>query len=189
LQAWFAAFENWLRTSQNGQMEARTANNHATWYDVQLADFALFAGNTAAAHQVLSTVGSRRMDTQIAWDGSMPRELERPNSLHYSHFNLQAMCELATLAKHVNIDLWSSGRHAGGSLRAALNYLERYMRSPSQWPHPQMTDVDAFYEAGASLKRASEEYPESTLSGTLRILSANRSVGERLRLRLGFWPE
>ena len=189
LHAWFAAFENWLRTSQNGQLEDRTVNNHATWYDVQLADFALLAGNSAAAHRVLSAVGSRRIHEQIAPDGSMPRELGRPNSLHYSYFNLQALCKLATLAKHVDIDLWSRSRDEEGSLRAALDYLTPYMLSPREWPHNQIADVDAFDEAGACLKRAAEAYPDSNYGDTLRILSAGRSVGERFRLRLGFWPD
>src|SRR5437016_14240608 len=88
-------------------MESRTTNNHAVWYDVQLADFALFAGDVEAARQVISAVPSARIDTQIAPDGSMPRELERTRSLHYSNFNLQAFAELSTLGQLVNVDLWS----------------------------------------------------------------------------------
>jgi len=107
LRTWFREFETWLRTSPNGQMESRTTNNHAVWYDVQLADFALFAGDVEVARQVIRAAPSSRIDTQIGFDGAMPRELERTRSLHYSNFNLQAFAELATLGQLVDVDLWS----------------------------------------------------------------------------------
>ena len=41
LRTWFRAYLDWLLTSTHGREEGRTKNNHAIWYDVQLASFAL----------------------------------------------------------------------------------------------------------------------------------------------------
>src|SRR5215213_1516854 len=46
LQQWYSQFLTWMLTSKNGRDEHATKNNHATWYLVQVLDFALFTGNT-----------------------------------------------------------------------------------------------------------------------------------------------
>lgn len=189
LRAWFADFERWLRESPHGQMEARTTNNHAVWYDVQLVDFALFAGDVDSARAVLSSVGARRIDTQIAADGSMPRELERTRSLHYSNFNLQAFFELAVLAQTLGIDLWTYVNPDGAGLRSALDFLVPYLSSPSSWPYDEITEVDPFAESAATLKRAASVYPDGAYGDTLDAMSSRAKPVDQLRLRLGYWPD
>ena len=44
LRKWFAQFADWLAGSANGKLEAASKNNHGTWYDTQLVDFALYGG-------------------------------------------------------------------------------------------------------------------------------------------------
>src|SRR5207237_4882807 len=41
LQQWFTQFIQWLQESKNGRDEAAARNNHGTFYDLQLASFAL----------------------------------------------------------------------------------------------------------------------------------------------------
>src|SRR5262245_13917121 len=45
LAAWFREFVDWMRRSPNGKDEAQARNNHGSWYDAQLASFALFIGD------------------------------------------------------------------------------------------------------------------------------------------------
>jgi hypothetical protein len=189
LRDWFRDFETWLRSSPHGQMESRTTNNHAVWYDVQLVDFALFAGDTEAAVQVLDAAPRSRIDTQIAADGSMPRELERTRSLHYSNFNLQAFFELATLAQHVGVDLWSYQSPDGASLRGALDFLTPYMVGNQTWPYDEITDVDAFQENAQTLARASAAYPDGGYAEVLARLAESKSAYDLLRLEVGLWPD
>lgn len=189
LREWFAQFATWLRTSPNGQMEARTSNNHAVWYDVQVVDFALFAGDLDAVRQVASSA-SRRINAQIAADGSMPRELERTRSLHYSNFNLQAFTELATLVSLVDVDLWNETTADGASLRTALDFLLPYVTDPHSWPHDEITEVDGFKETGQTLRRAAAAYPDGPYIETLEAAASHAiSAWDRLRLRLGYWPD
>jgi hypothetical protein len=206
LRGWLREFATWLRTSPNGQLESRTTNNHAVWYDVQIVDFTLFAGDAVAARQIVSAAPSARIDTQIATDGSMPRELERTRSFHYSNFNLQAFAELATLAQVVGIDLWgyqsptsndsltpatggSVVSSSGPSLRNALDFLVPYLSGAETWPYDEITVVDPFLEAAQTLARAAQAYPDADYAQVLAQLFADRSAYDELRLTLGYWPD
>jgi hypothetical protein len=189
LRAWFADFQMWLRTSPNGQMESRTSNNHAVWYDVQLIDFALFADDISAAQQVADAARQARIDSQIGPDGSMPRELERTRSLHYSDFNLQAFFELATLSDRVGVDLWNyQSTEPGAGIGTALDFLVPYMTG-QPWPYDEITAVNQFQENAQTLRRAAIAYPDAGYDTILSHLRADQSTLDNLRLDLGYWPD
>jgi hypothetical protein len=195
LRAWFREFATWLRTSPHGQMESRTTNNHAVWYDLQLADFALFAGDMESARQVLAAAPTARIDTQIDADGSMPRELERTRSFHYSNFNLQAFAELATLGQLVDVDLWTyESASTGASIRKALDFLVPYLTAGQTWPYDEISDVDPYHETAQTLARAAQAYPDGAYAQLLAQLAAGHTPAghtpdDDLRLTLGYWPD
>jgi hypothetical protein len=191
LRRWFADFETWLRTSPNGQMESRTTNNHAVWYDVQLVDFALFAGDLESAKRVSTAAQEARIAAQIAPDGSMPRELERTRSLHYSNFNLQAFAELATLSEQVGVDLWTyQAPQSGAGIRSAADFLIPYMTSTDTWPYDEITDVNAFQENAQTLRRLASAFPDGPYQSVLDELASRESNQlSLLRLSLGYWPD
>jgi hypothetical protein len=137
--AWFEAYLNWLLTSRNGKDEAAAANNHGTWYDAQVACYALFVGRDDLAKRTIEAARTRRIDPQIKPDGSMPLELARTNSLSYSAYNLTAFFNLARLGEHAGVDLWNYRSKDGGGLRKALDFVAPYVDRDKPWPHPQIS--------------------------------------------------
>lgn len=149
LQGWFRAYLHWLRTSDHGQDEANTSNNHAVWYDAQVVCFALFAGEESTAREVLQRAGPDRIATQIEPDGRMPLELARTKSFHYTLYNLRAFVALALLADHTGIDLWSYRTEDGRSIEAALDWFAPYVAGEQPWTYQQISRVTP--SRGASL--------------------------------------
>ena len=139
MQKWFSDYLTWLRTSDLGIAEAKANNNHAVYYDVQLADFALFTGQTNLARDVLAEAGTKRIQTQIEPDGSMPAELARTKSLSYSLFNLNAFFTLARLGEIVDVDLWNYHTADGRSVRSALDCMTPFAIGQKPWTHKQIT--------------------------------------------------
>lgn len=138
LQNWYAQYLHWMLTSKNGMDEHAATNNHGTWYLAQAVDYALFAGDTAAA-RTLAEEGKAKIEHQIADDGKMARELARTNALHYSTYNLRAFFILARLSAHVGVDLWSftSPQHAG--IRTALDWLTPYAVGSQKWEYQEIS--------------------------------------------------
>ncbi|MCP8899878.1 alginate lyase family protein [Gilvimarinus xylanilyticus] len=98
LNNWIAAYLQWLLTSPNGIEESRTHNNHASFYDYQIAYFAQFIGDHSTLYKVLDKLYKKRIQPQIEPGGKQPHELERTRPYHYSVFNLEAFWGLALLA-------------------------------------------------------------------------------------------
>lgn len=138
LEQWFSAYLDWLLTSKHGHAEARAHNNHGTWYDVQVAAFALFCGREEVARRTLEQVAERRLATQIEPDGSQPHELARTKSWTYSAMNLKGLLTLAQLGRWADVDLWNVVTGDGRSLRRALDFLLAYGEPGLQWPHAQL---------------------------------------------------
>lgn len=140
LKQWYRDFLNWLQTSKNGRDESRTTNNHSTWYDAQVAGFALFTGEDTIARETLLAVGPRRIATQIEPDGSQPHELARTRTLSYSLFNLQGFFTLGRLGEHVGVDLWHFEVDGTPVLKAALDFLALHANPEQPWSLPQITE-------------------------------------------------
>jgi hypothetical protein len=138
LQAWFREYVTWLLTSEHGKGESQTKNNHAVWYDAQVASFALYAGDTDTAHRVLAEVGPRRIATQIEPDGRMPLELARTKSFDYTSMNLRGFLHLARLGEHVGVDLWGYRSDDGRSIEAALDWFAPFVAGEREWTFQQI---------------------------------------------------
>jgi hypothetical protein len=143
LRAWFAGYLDWLSTSEIGRAEKAATNNHGSWYDVQVARFALFVGRTDLARVVAGDARQIRIAAQIQPDGSQPRELSRTRSFHYSFFNLSALFSLGTIGQKLNVDLHHFYTPTGASLRKALDYLLPYLDPAATWPHQQLGGRDS----------------------------------------------
>ena len=184
LKAWFAAYLKWLRTSRHGRDESRAANNHGTWYDVQVACFALFAGERDVAKQVLAQAGAKRITPQVQPDGRQPHELARTRSFSYSVYNLSAMFDLARLGEHVGVDLWRLPSKDRPLIRAALDYLARYADPEREWPHKQIGELDRT-RLLPFLHRAARAWDAAAYRKLIETLPADQVRARRCRL---LWP-
>jgi hypothetical protein len=161
LQEWFGKYLTWLIESAEGKAEAKAQNNHGTWYDVQLAAFALFAGRDDMAKQVVSEFPAKHIARQIEPDGRQPHELERTQSWNYSIFNLEAFLSAASLGEKLGVDLWKFESPDKRSIRQALDWLAPFASGEKKWSYKQIT---AFEPAKLAplLRQAASRYREPT---------------------------
>jgi Alginate lyase len=155
LQAWFSELTEWMQTSANGKDEAAKSNNHGIYYDYLLTHFALFAGKEDLARTTAGAFVNMRIAKQMAKDGSLPEELARTRSLHYSYFALQAAARMATISECVGVDLWRAKTADGLGLDTGLTYLTRYSPDWRDWPHPETALAET--KKTAALRRLAVE--------------------------------
>lgn len=132
LRDWFRHFTTWATTSPLGRAEGKVKNNHGTFYDSQIIDYALFTGDEALARQVLETQTKARLAVQLAPDGSQPLELARTRPWNYVTMNLVGWVRLAQLAQRLHLDLWNYALPDGRSLHAAFLWLKPYLLQQKQ---------------------------------------------------------
>lgn len=138
VRTWAGSYVEWLLQSAPGRQEEAAQNNHGTWFDAQVACFALFAGQPEIARRQIERHARRRIAAQIEPDGRQPHELRRTLALTYSTYNLLAFACLARAAQKVGIELWNWRSADGRGLRGAMNWLLPYYRGERAWEHPQI---------------------------------------------------
>ncbi|WP_262062337.1 alginate lyase family protein [Streptomyces sp. STR69] len=143
---WNSEFLGWLKNNPFGKEEGAAANNHGTFYDMELAALAYATGDKALARQTVLDARAKRVDPQIAGDGSQPQELARTRSWHYSTFDLVAYTRLAAVGRHVGVNLWSYQGPDGQGLLKAVDYLLPAATGAAAWSHPELE----FYRYAAS---------------------------------------
>jgi hypothetical protein len=187
LRTWFSQYLDWLLSSENGRKEASARNNHGSWYDVQVAALALFAGNREIAGRAIEEAKKKRIGSQIEPDGRQPFELERTRSFSYCLFNLEALYDLAALGEKVGVDLWHFQASDGRSLRAALDFLAPYVDASRKWPYPQLHGItlEDRLELAALLRRAALVYREPRYEALLKQLPAKELGASRMQI---LWP-
>ena len=169
LKDWFNAYLTWLLESAEGKAEAKAQNNHGTWYDVQLASFALFAGRDQVARKVLSEFSSNRIAKQIEPDGRQPRELDRTQAWSYSIFNLEAFFSAASIADKLGIDLWNYDSPDKRSIRKALDWLMPFATGERKWPYRQISGLPP-EKLAPLLRHAARRYREPAYEKTIAKL-------------------
>jgi hypothetical protein len=171
LHTWFGDLSDWMVTSANGKEERAAKNNHAIWYDLELSEFALFSGKADLAKSVISGFGEARLNAQMAPDGSLPQELARTRSFHYSTWAMQAVYDVATLGECVGVDLWSYQGPDGRSLRKATDFIAAYSGRETDWKWQEISmDKEDLYDA---LVRASQGFRDPALSAKANIHAAD----------------
>jgi hypothetical protein len=182
LKKWFDEFLHWMLDTEMGRYEDNAKNNHGTYYDVQVASYALFLDRPELARKVLETARAKRIALQVEPDGRQPLELARTKAWGYSLANLRGLMKLARLGEHVDVDLWSFKTEDGRSIRAAVEFLAPYGLDGKQWPYEQLGG----FSAGAShpiFRQAAKHYPEASFSARIKSRSPKPSDRENLTSR------
>jgi len=174
VKTWISQFLHWMRTSEKGKAEDGAKNNHGSWYDLQVTDYALFVGDKQLAIDTLNRVKHRRIDVQIEPDGREPLELVRTNAFSYSIGNLDALMQLAWLGSQVGVDLWSYKTADGRCIRAALDFLLPYAIGAKPWDYQQIAGFHGQALLG-ELRRAEAVYHEPQYKAAIEQLSRGRS--------------
>jgi hypothetical protein len=179
VELWFSKYLEWMTQSKSGKDERSSKNNHGTYYDLQLASFALFARNRELAKATLEAVKLKRIAVQIEPDGRQPLELERTRSWDYSVMNLDGLVSLAQLGD-LGVDLWTFRTADGRSIRKAIEYLAPFALDTKQWPFKQIApmQLERFFEtvrrAGARYKDAEfqkllDTFPKPAGNGSVQV--------------------
>jgi hypothetical protein len=163
VKQWFAEYLKWLQTSKNGKDEKGSQNNHGTYYDMQVVDFAIFSGDEKLARDVIQNRTIGRIDTQFTVDGKQPLELERTKSWSYSNMNLMGWCKLAVLADRLNVDLWHTEKDGRG-IKKCIAWLVPYLLKQKQWAYKQIEPI-SYEELLISCSLAKNKYPDIDFQG------------------------
>lgn len=170
LDDWAAAFCYWMEHSTQGQKESQAANNHGLWYEAIHLMFLAYLERTDQIREVAEQCILPKLGRQIADDGSMPQELARTLSLHYSTFALEAVMEANQITSRIGIDLWNTPASNGKTALQAVEYLYPYYLNPEKWPFKQ---IKPFEQARAAVLL----YEAGTASGDSRYTDAAQSIG------------
>ncbi|HET8564122.1 MAG TPA: alginate lyase family protein [Candidatus Binatia bacterium] len=169
LQDWLRSFLNWLQESDQGRAESKAQNNHGSWYDVQVASFALFVGNEELARKTIGEMPAKRIARQIEPDGSQPLELKRTRPWNYSLFNLEALFQGAALAEKLGIDLWNFSTPDGRGIRKALDWLVPFATGDRKWSYREISDEQPA-RIFPLLKRAAVRYRDPAHAAAINKL-------------------
>lgn len=142
LKQWFADYLHWMRTSKNGQDEARARNNHSVAYWLQVAVFAQFVGDGQLLDECRRRFKDGFVARQMSTDGSFPRELARTKPYGYSIFQLDNLATLCQVLSTRDDDLWTFTLPDGRGMRKAMEFLFPYLADKSKWPYRR--DVQAW---------------------------------------------
>ena len=180
---WLKKYLFWLIESDLGKKEAAMENNHGTWYDVQVAYFALYVGEIEIAKNILEKFPEKRIARQIESDGRQPLELERTRSFNYSVMNLEGFFIAAQLGEKIGLDIWNFSTDAGRSIRDALDFLIPYATQQKKWKHQQITNWEESYEHFMALLRlASIKYNNERYEHLIENLPGKDKKSSRVNL-------
>ncbi len=131
---WFGEYLEWLTTHPYGKSEMNATNNHGTCWAMQVAAFSKFTGNTKLMQFCSDRYKNVFLPSQMASDGSFPRETARTKPYGYSIFNLDAMMTLCQILSSEENDLWNYQTADGKSIKKGIEFLYPYIVDKNKWP-------------------------------------------------------
>jgi hypothetical protein len=179
LKKWFSDLTTWLLESKFGKEEGLAKNNHGSWYASQVAAYSIYTGNIETARSMVN-LGRKQIDEQIARDGSLPKELVRQRSYHYSIYGMQAFTTLALCAQNIREDLWHYKTSDGRGLELAFGFLIPYFLDEKPWAWTNIeNDSPVNINALSIIRWASRTYQSSDISKAAKYLNSRSPADSR----------
>ncbi|HSD38061.1 MAG TPA: alginate lyase family protein [Rhodocyclaceae bacterium] len=169
MKQWFKDFSSWMLNSDLGIEEFIAHNNHGTFYDMQVANYALFAGDTALAKRTVQRGVDLRIAGQISIEGKQYAELERTTPFHYAAFNLDAMTHIARYGEQLKVNVWTARDKTRG-LRNGINYMMPFALNPKSWPYKELNGEAETELMLPVLLRAERAYGGGQYASAVRAL-------------------
>ncbi|SFM44944.1 Alginate lyase [Paenibacillus sp. 1_12] len=189
MREWLSHLLDWLTTSEIGKAESNSGNNHAVWWTTHVAAYAAFTGNKEKLQLAINHFKSVILPEQLQSDGSLPKELDRTRSFHYTLFNLDAMALLCEIAYHRGEDLWNYTTQDGRGIRLAIQFVLPHLDNPYLWKWPQIDGEIPNEHLCIQLAALRLNIPECTVLNIKRrgesklIMDCEERMGP-----LVFWP-
>ncbi|ANY20220.1 Alginate lyase [Tsuneonella dongtanensis] len=143
VEAWFGDLVQWMATSPIGRAERAKTNNHGVYYDMLIGQFALYARLEPVAKTIAERFGPARIEPQFAADGTLPEELSRTRSWHYTLWTLHAAARMAQIGACIGVDVAGYRNGAGAGLRTALDRTAAVVDPEKDWGYPDIAFGDA----------------------------------------------
>ncbi|MBN1797576.1 MAG: alginate lyase family protein [Spirochaetales bacterium] len=109
---------------------------------MQTAAYAIFIGDSELAARILEQRTKKRITAQIKADGSLPQELARTRSFHYTLYVLNAFIRTARIGEKVGVDIWNYQAEEGKGIYNALAFVVPYINGTKKWPYTQIKEED-----------------------------------------------
>jgi hypothetical protein len=136
IKQWFADYLVWLTTHQHGIDEMNRHNNHATCWVMQVASFATLTGNEDILEFCRRRYKDVLLPSQMAEDGSFPREISRTKAYGYSLFNLDAMTAICHILSTEEDNLWEYTTETGLNIKKGIEFMYPFIKDKSLWELP-----------------------------------------------------
>ena len=154
LKAWFSDFLNWLMTSSIAMEEKNASNNHGVCYDVQVAAYANFVGNTTVRDMLIANFWTNRINPQIQADGKQPGELSRTLGYHYSQYNLEHIIDIFQIARNAGVEVGGNSADSFQKVAKAFDFLTPFLgQSVSAWNSAGYQQISGWDGAKKNLTR------------------------------------
>ena len=167
LKGWFSEFVEWLDVSEHGKEERAMHNNHAVWYMAQLAAYKAFVGQDV--NPCFDFFKEVVIPNQVAPDGSLPAELARTISYHYSNYTLNAMVILCIIADGFGTDLWNYTCDGERGMKKCIEFFKGFYANPTLWRHEQIKGQDSLFKESFAMKKAASVYSDKAIAAANKM--------------------
>jgi hypothetical protein len=137
IKKWFSDYLIWLTTHQYGIDEMNAQNNHGTCWVMQVASFASLTGNEEILAFCRQRYKEILLPSQMAEDGSFPRELSRTKPYGYALFNLDAMAAICQILSTEEDNLWEYTAENGQNIKKGIEFMYPFIKDKTLWTYPE----------------------------------------------------